>query len=31
MLRIEVKIARFEDDCEAAGLTPRMVYAAALK
>ena len=29
--RIEAKIARFEDDCEAAGLTPRMVYAAALK
>ena len=31
MRRIEVKIARFEDDCEAAGLSLRMVYAAALK
>jgi hypothetical protein len=31
MRRIEVKIARFEDDCEAAGLSMRMVYAAALK
>jgi hypothetical protein len=31
MHRIEVKIARFEEDCEAAGLTLRMVYAAALK
>ena len=31
MNRMDLKIARFEDDCEAAGLSLRMVYAAALK